>query len=150
MAVEGDKYRSHLVGEGEKETQWRHGAPPTYDLVNKLFEEGRTTARVAQRVSGGDGAERHKDMGDGAVAQDAAGDFKSISPTKFKFFVNGRKGLTGEETLALGSYNALLQTSLPPEFQYYKLIYTHRELSLRVLLSPISISATPEIRVLHL
>lgn len=48
------------------------------------------------------------------------GDFKSISPAKFKFFVNGRKGLTGEETLALGSYNALLQTSLPPEFQYYK------------------------------
>ncbi|CAL9135057.1 unnamed protein product, partial [Musa textilis] len=48
------------------------------------------------------------------------GDFKSINPAKFKFFVNGRKGLTGEETLALGSYNALLQTSLPPEFQYYK------------------------------
>lgn len=45
MAVEGDKYRSYLVGEGEKDTHWRHGAPPTYDLVNKLFEEGRTTAR---------------------------------------------------------------------------------------------------------
>ena len=39
---EGDKYRSHLYGEGEKETQWRFGAPPKYDAVNKLFEQGRT------------------------------------------------------------------------------------------------------------
>ncbi|KAL5997809.1 hypothetical protein ACLOJK_008741 [Asimina triloba] len=37
-----DRYRSFMHGEGEKDTQWRHGAPPSYDLVNKLFEEGRT------------------------------------------------------------------------------------------------------------
>ena len=41
-AVEGDKYRSFIYGEGEKNTQWRFGAPPNYDVVNKLFEEGRT------------------------------------------------------------------------------------------------------------
>ncbi|KAK1256991.1 hypothetical protein QJS04_geneDACA000882 [Acorus gramineus] len=46
-------------------------------------------------------------------------DFKSLNPHKFKFFVNGREGLTGEETLKLGSYNALLQNSLPEEYQYY-------------------------------
>ncbi|CAO2197742.1 unnamed protein product, partial [Urochloa humidicola] len=38
----GDPYRSHLAGEGEKNTVWRHGAPPTYDAVNALFEAERT------------------------------------------------------------------------------------------------------------
>ncbi|KAH1114243.1 hypothetical protein J1N35_007621 [Gossypium stocksii] len=37
-----DKYRSYLHGEGEKTTNWKLGAPPNYDTVNKLFEEGRT------------------------------------------------------------------------------------------------------------
>ena len=35
--------------------------------------------------------------------------------------ITGREGLTGEEVLRLGSYNALLKTSLPKECQtYYK------------------------------
>lgn len=38
----GDKYRSYLHGEGEKNTKWRFGGPPNYDIVDKLFEEGRT------------------------------------------------------------------------------------------------------------
>uniref|UniRef100_A0A0E0JGC8 Uncharacterized protein n=1 Tax=Oryza punctata TaxID=4537 RepID=A0A0E0JGC8_ORYPU len=38
----GDKYRSFMYGEGEKDTVWRLGAPPNYDIVNKLFEEERT------------------------------------------------------------------------------------------------------------
>ena len=38
----GDKYRSHIYGEGEKNTEWRYGAPPNYDIVNKLYEEGKT------------------------------------------------------------------------------------------------------------
>lgn len=33
--------------------------------------------------------------------------------------VTGREGLTGEEVLKLGSYNALLKTSLPEEYQPY-------------------------------
>lgn len=37
----GDKYRSFLHDE-ENNIQWRHGGPPTYDEVNKLFEQGRT------------------------------------------------------------------------------------------------------------
>ncbi|KAF6141822.1 hypothetical protein GIB67_005061 [Kingdonia uniflora] len=40
--VKSDKYRSHIYGEGEKNTVWRFGGPPNYDVVNKLFEEGRT------------------------------------------------------------------------------------------------------------
>ncbi|XP_052301424.1 pathogen-related protein isoform X2 [Populus trichocarpa] len=47
-------------------------------------------------------------------------DFKTINPDKFKLIVNGREGLSGEETLRIGSYNALLKSSLPKEFQYYK------------------------------
>jgi hypothetical protein len=38
----GDKYRSFIHGEGEKNTVWRLGTPPNYDVVNKLFEEERT------------------------------------------------------------------------------------------------------------
>ncbi|OIV92457.1 hypothetical protein TanjilG_02220 [Lupinus angustifolius] len=47
-------------------------------------------------------------------------DFKTINPHKFKFFVNGREGLSAEETLRLGSYNALLGSSLPEELKPYK------------------------------
>jgi hypothetical protein len=43
--IMGDKYRSFLYDEGEKSTEWRHGGPPAYDDVNKLFEEGRTKVR---------------------------------------------------------------------------------------------------------
>jgi hypothetical protein len=39
--VEGDKYRSFLDDEAHT-THWRHGGPPIYDAVNKLFEQGRT------------------------------------------------------------------------------------------------------------
>ncbi|AET02955.1 pathogenesis-like protein [Medicago truncatula] len=31
-----------------------------------------------------------------------------------------REGLTAEETLRLGSYNALMKNSLPEEYKYYK------------------------------
>jgi hypothetical protein len=41
-SAESDKYRSFMHGEGEKSTVWRLGAPPNYDVVNKLFEEERT------------------------------------------------------------------------------------------------------------
>lgn len=34
--------------------------------------------------------------------------------------VTGKEGLPAEETLAVGSYNALLKSSLPGEFQFYK------------------------------
>ncbi|KAH9779051.1 GDP-Man:Man(1)GlcNAc(2)-PP-Dol alpha-1,3-mannosyltransferase [Citrus sinensis] len=44
-------------------------------------------------------------------------DFKTINPEKFKLIVNGRKGLSREESLQLGSYNALLNNSVPKEFQ---------------------------------
>lgn len=42
LVVEGDKYRSLLHAEEEKNTKWRFGTLPSYTTVNKLFEEGRT------------------------------------------------------------------------------------------------------------
>ncbi|KAB1216474.1 Pathogen-related protein [Morella rubra] len=31
----------NLAGRGSEDTQWRHGGPPTFEVVNKLFVEGR-------------------------------------------------------------------------------------------------------------
>jgi len=117
--IVGDKYRSFLYDEAEKATEWRHGGPPTYADVNKLFEEGRTKEWpkgsleeiVQNAVKSWEMELSHKTR---------LKDFKTINPDKFKLFVNGREGLSGEETLRLGSYNALMKNSLPKEFQYYK------------------------------
>ncbi|KAJ6841730.1 putative pathogen-related protein [Iris pallida] len=117
--AEADKYRSHMFGEGEKDTRWRHGAPPNYDAVNKLFEQGRTQEwpkgsleeTVQNAIKTWEMELSHKIL---------LQDFKTINPQKFRFIVNGRKGLSSEETLELGSYNALLQSSLPEDLQGYK------------------------------
>lgn len=42
VSVGADVVATFMYGEGEKNTHWRHGGPPTYDLVNQLFEEGRS------------------------------------------------------------------------------------------------------------
>jgi len=115
----GDKYRSFLHDEAENITQWRHGGPPMYDSVNQLFEEGRTKEWpkgsleevVQNAIKSWEMELSHKTR---------LQDFKTINPDKFKLIVNGREGLSGEETLRIGSYNALLKSSLPKEFQYYK------------------------------
>ena len=41
-SVKEDRYRTYLHGDAEKNTKWRYSAPPNYEVVNKLFEEGRT------------------------------------------------------------------------------------------------------------
>ncbi|KAK7272589.1 hypothetical protein RJT34_29286 [Clitoria ternatea] len=113
-----DKYRSFLHDEGEN-IEWRHGGPPTYDEVNKLFEEGRTKEwpegsleeTVQNAIKSWEMELSHKTC---------LQDFKTINPEKFKLFVNGRDGLSAEETLSMGSYNALLQSSLPEELKPYK------------------------------
>ncbi|XP_045801190.1 pathogen-related protein-like isoform X1 [Trifolium pratense] len=116
--VAKDKYRSILHDEAEN-IKWRHGGPPTYGLVNQLFEEGRTKEWpegsleeiVQNAIKSWEMELTHKIR---------LQDFKTIVPEKFKFFVNGREGLTAEETLSLGSYNALLKSSLPDNFKPYK------------------------------
>ncbi|KAJ3684868.1 hypothetical protein LUZ61_014032 [Rhynchospora tenuis] len=114
MGEVGDKYRSYLVGEGEKDTHWRHGGAPKYDMVNRLFEKERTKEwpkgsleeTVQNAIKTWEMELSHKTR---------LSDFKSINHEKFTLSVNGRKPLSGEETLSLGSYNAMLETSMPPE-----------------------------------
>ncbi|KAM6573919.1 hypothetical protein CsatA_022246 [Cannabis sativa] len=141
--VTRDKYRSFLSEEDNTNTIWRHGVPPTYDDVNLLFQQGRTKEWakgsleeiVQNAVKSWEMELSHKIR---------LQDFKSINPQKFKLFVNESRliveshnvleqigigenkplesleGLNGEETLRIGSYNALMKNSLPNEFQYYK------------------------------
>ncbi|OMO92503.1 hypothetical protein COLO4_17534 [Corchorus olitorius] len=118
IKVAGDKYRS-ILDEESHNIEWRHGGPPIFDTVNELFEQGRTKEWAQGSIE--------------EVVQNAVKswelelshktriqDFKTINPHKFKLIVNGREGLSGEETLKLGSYNALLKTSMPKKYQYYK------------------------------
>ncbi|KDP34789.1 hypothetical protein JCGZ_10569 [Jatropha curcas] len=113
-----DKYRSFLHDEAET-TEWRHGGPPSYDSVNQLFEEGRTKEWpkgsveeiVQNAIKSWEMELSHKTR---------LQDFKTINPQKFKLIVNGREGLSAEDTLRIGSYNALLKSSLPDELKYYK------------------------------
>lgn len=117
--MDHDKYRSHLNDEGEKNTIWRFGAPPTYDAVNKLFEEGRTKVwppgsleeKVQNLVKTWEMEIFHKKSFD---------DNKSIDPKKYTVSLNGRQAVNLEEKRKLGGgYNFLLQTSLPEKLRVY-------------------------------
>lgn len=118
QVVEGDMYRSYIYGEGEKDTVWRFGAPPNYDVVNKLFEEGRTNiwqeGSVEERVQ-----RLVKSWEMEIVHKVRPQDYKSINGEKFTHSVNGTPGKTLEELLKIGSYNQFLQTSLPENYRAY-------------------------------
>ncbi|KAI3862618.1 hypothetical protein MKX03_001596 [Papaver bracteatum] len=105
--IKQDKYRYYIYGEGEKDTQWRNGIP-SYDVVNKLFEEGRTN--VQNLVKTWEMEMVHK-----ARPQD----MKTIDPAKFTFSKNGGKPIPLEEMGKIGSYNLFLQTSLPEKYRVY-------------------------------
>lgn len=114
-----DSYRTYIYGEGEKTTKWRFGAPPNYDVVNKLFEEGRTKIwppgsleeKVQNLVKTWEMEMFHKVCFD---------DYKSVDPEKYTFSLNGRKALRLDEKRRIGGgYNMLLQTSLPEELRGY-------------------------------
>ncbi|KAL6614570.1 hypothetical protein ACP70R_036840 [Stipagrostis hirtigluma subsp. patula] len=103
----GDRYRSHLAGDGEKDTAWRHGAPPTYDAVNALFEAERTQEWPAGSLE--ETVQNAIKTWEMELSHKARlSDFKSVSPRRFSLSVNGAPPRSGEETLAMGSYNALL------------------------------------------
>ncbi|KAJ0086009.1 hypothetical protein Patl1_08040 [Pistacia atlantica] len=118
-SVEGEKYRSYLYGEAEKNTKWRFGAPPNYDVVNKLFEEGRTKIwppgsleeKVQNIVKTWEMEMFHKSNFE---------DYKTVNPNNYTFSLNGRKAITLEVKRKLGGgYNSFMQTSLPEEFRCY-------------------------------
>ncbi|PIN03995.1 hypothetical protein CDL12_23480 [Handroanthus impetiginosus] len=117
-AVGGDKYRSYLSEEELKTTKWNSG-PPNYDVVNKLFEEGRTKIwpvgsleeRVQNLVKTWEMEVVHKANPD---------DFKTLDAKKFVLGINGKKYFTLEDAGKVGgSYNMFLHSSLPPQFRVY-------------------------------
>ncbi|KAF9599690.1 hypothetical protein IFM89_001636 [Coptis chinensis] len=119
VVVEGyDKYRSYIWGEGEKNTVWRFGAPPTYDIVNKLFEEGRTQEwavgtleeKVQRLLKSWEMEIFHKVRPQ---------DFKTLNPETFTSSINGRPAAKLENVLGIGGYNAFLQTTLPVNLRAY-------------------------------
>ncbi|KAG5612188.1 hypothetical protein H5410_023469 [Solanum commersonii] len=144
----GDKYRDYLSDEELKNTKWRNG-PPSYDVVDKLFEQERTHVWAEGSVE--DKVQRLlKTWEMELVHKIDPNDMKSVDPTKFKKSVNGekervtnlnvsvtlikkesllytyfgvvigRKGLTPEEAIKLGGgYNTFLQTSLPENLRVY-------------------------------
>ncbi|GJZ91940.1 pathogen-related protein-like protein [Tanacetum coccineum] len=114
-----DKYRSFMSGEGEKNTTWKYGAPPNYDSVNTLFEQGRTKIwpkgsleeQVQNLVKTWEMEMFHK-----VNPQD----FKAVDVTKLTVSVNGRKPLTVEDIANIGGgYNMFLQTSFPEQLKLY-------------------------------
>ncbi|XP_044346190.1 pathogen-related protein-like [Triticum aestivum] len=117
----GDKYRSFLHSDGEKNTVWRHGAPvapPNYDLVNKLFEEERTKewpeGSLEEKV-------QHllKSWEMEMVHKVRPGDQKSVHPKNYSASTNRLKPLTREEVIAISGYNAFLATTLSPKHRIY-------------------------------
>ncbi|XP_028757677.1 pathogen-related protein-like [Neltuma alba] len=114
-----DSYRTFLHGDAEKNIDWRFGAPPNYDVVNKLFEEGRTKVwppgsleeKVQTLLKNWEMELFHK-----ADPRQ----YRSMDPDKYTFSLNGRKPITFEDLIKLGGgYNPLLQTSLPDKFKLY-------------------------------
>ncbi|KAK1436415.1 hypothetical protein QVD17_02195 [Tagetes erecta] len=114
-----DKYRCFMSGEGEKNTVWKYGAPPNYDAVNKLFEQGRTKIwprgsleeQVQNLVKTWEMEMFHK-----VNPQD----FKAVDVTKLTISVNGGKLLTPKDVAKIGGgYNMFLQTSFPEQLRVY-------------------------------
>nr|GLL47980.1 pathogen-related protein-like [Ipomoea trifida] len=114
----GDKYRDYLSEDEVKNTKWRSG-PPSYDVVDKLFEEGKT--HVWPEGSLEEKVQRLMKTWEMELVHKAdPNDYKTLDPTKFRLFVNGRKGLSLEETAKIGgSYNVFLQTSLPEKYRVF-------------------------------
>ncbi|KAI7753172.1 hypothetical protein M8C21_020277 [Ambrosia artemisiifolia] len=114
-----NKYRCFMSGEGEKNTTWKYGAPPNFDVVDQLFEEGRTKIwppgsleeQVQNLVKTWEMEMFHK-----VNPQD----FKAVDVTNLTYSVNGGKSLTPKDVVKIGGgYNMFLQTSLPEQLRLY-------------------------------
>ncbi|KAF9611580.1 hypothetical protein IFM89_033584 [Coptis chinensis] len=118
VVVEGDKYRSYIWGEGEKNTVWRYGAPPNYDVVNKLFEEGRTQEWAEGTLE--EKVQRLLKSWDMEIFYKIRPeDFKTLNPETFTASINGSPPEKLEDVLGMGGYNAFLQTTLPVNLRAY-------------------------------
>uniref|UniRef100_A0A2N9EK34 Pathogen-related protein n=1 Tax=Fagus sylvatica TaxID=28930 RepID=A0A2N9EK34_FAGSY len=81
-----DNYRSYLSGEEVKNTKWRFGVP-NYDVVNKLFEEGRTkiwpSGSLEEKVQN-----LLKTWEMEIFHKTSIDEFKSLDPKKYTFSLN--------------------------------------------------------------
>ncbi|KAH7525167.1 hypothetical protein FEM48_Zijuj06G0196200 [Ziziphus jujuba var. spinosa] len=111
MASSADKYRYLLNGEGEKDTKWKFGVPPNYNVVNKLFEEGRT--KIWPPGSLGEQVQNLVKTWEMEIFHKVdINDYKTLDPEK--------KGINLKEIGKLGGgYIPLLQTSLPESSRGY-------------------------------
>ncbi|KAI3464627.1 hypothetical protein Pfo_021290 [Paulownia fortunei] len=117
-AVGGDKYRSYLSPEELQTTKWNAG-PPNYDVVNKLFEEGRTKIWPAGSLE--EYVQNLVKTWEMELVHKANPDeYRTVDAKKFVLGINGKKYFTLEEIGKVGgSYNVFLQTSLPPPLRFY-------------------------------
>ncbi|XP_030497578.1 pathogen-related protein isoform X2 [Cannabis sativa] len=85
--VKEDKYRTHMYGEAEKNTKWVYGVPPNYDVVNKLFEEGRTkiwpTGSLEEKVQN-----LVKTWEMEMFHKKSTEDYKTVDPNKYTVSIN--------------------------------------------------------------
>ncbi|KAL7155729.1 hypothetical protein ABFS83_03G096200 [Erythranthe nasuta] len=103
----GDKYRMYLTSKDLANTKWLNG-PPNYDVVNKLFEQGRTNVYIYIYTWEFE-----------LVQKSDPNDYKTVDPN-FVVGVNGKKYFTLEQMRKVGgSYNVMLQTLLPPSLRFY-------------------------------
>ncbi|KAL0289565.1 UNVERIFIED_CONTAM: Pathogen-related protein [Sesamum calycinum] len=125
-----DKYRSFLHHEDAHNTVWRRGAPPTYDNVNKLFEEGRTKACVCVccvlvqlewEWAEGSLEETVQNMMKSwqmeLTHKTRTQDFKTMHPEKFKFIVNDEFKYYKAHEETFDSADDAFRTALPRGFR---------------------------------
>ncbi|KAF3321680.1 pathogen-related protein-like protein [Carex littledalei] len=117
--IKGDKYRDHIYGEGEANTVWKYGAPPNYDVVDKLFEEERT--HVWEKGSLEERVQRMLKTYEMEIFHKARiQDLKTVDLDGFTASLNGRAPLNMKQLGEIGGgYNFFLQTSLPDELKIY-------------------------------
>lgn len=84
----GDKYRWFLTPEDLENTKWLNG-PPNYDVVNKLFEEGRTKVWVEGSLE--DYVQTLVKTWEMELVQKAdPGQYKTVDGTNFVLGINGK------------------------------------------------------------
>ncbi|XP_002981834.2 pathogen-related protein [Selaginella moellendorffii] len=105
-----DPYRSHIHGDAEKTTYWRHGEPPCYD--NRAFEEGRrkvwpsgSLEEIVQNLV----KTWEMEMSHKCHVEDV----KTVDHQLFTLAVNGRTSKPVDEVVRTGTYNILLQSEAP-------------------------------------
>ncbi|GLT93892.1 hypothetical protein SLE2022_116620 [Rubroshorea leprosula] len=87
IKVLGDEYRS-ILSEEAGNTEWRHGGPPIFDKVNKLFNEWRTKIEWPRRSIEEAVQIAMKSWALELSHKTRLQDFKTINPEKFKLIVN--------------------------------------------------------------